>query len=100
MTTLGPIRRFLGVEYSTIVDGLLLHQTSYAYDMLTQFQMEASHLSYILINEGTKLHKNKGTRPCDTLLYGALIGQLHWLTKTRSDFAFAVGLCSRYTNAP
>lgn len=37
MTNLGPIWRFLGVEYSTSTVGLLLHQTSYAHNLLTQF---------------------------------------------------------------
>lgn len=37
MTDLGPIWRFLGVEYMRTEEGLLLHQTNYAHEIFAHF---------------------------------------------------------------
>eukprot|EP00249_Psilotum_nudum_P002219 c15144_g1_i1 orf=116-298(+) len=38
--------------------------------------------------------------PCDTTLYQQLIGSLIYLTITRPDLSYAIGLLSQYMHAP
>ena len=100
MADLGAIKKFLGIEYTRTPTGLLLHQYEYTLKVLEQFSMEEAHPTFIPMNEGVRLEKDTSTPLCDPHLYRAMVGQLHWLTKTRFEIAFSVGICSRYTNQP
>ncbi|GJS49446.1 hypothetical protein Tco_0716756 [Tanacetum coccineum] len=49
---------------------------------------------------GTKLSKFKGGEPVDTDRYRSLVGSLRYLTCTRPDLAYNVGVVSRFIEKP
>lgn len=57
MTDLCHIRKFLGVDFACTSQGMLLHQTQYAHQILQEVRMEESHPTYIPMQEGLQLKK-------------------------------------------
>ena len=49
---------------------------------------------------GTKLSRNDKSNRVDSTLFRSLVGSLSYLTSTRPDILFGVGLVSRYMEAP
>ncbi|XP_066342332.1 secreted RxLR effector protein 161-like [Miscanthus floridulus] len=47
-----------------------------------------------------KLRKSSSNPPVDATLYRSVVGSLRYLVHTRPDIAFAVGMVSRYMEAP
>ena len=52
------------------------------------------------MNVGEKLQLNDGSGEADTKTYKSLVGGLIYLTHTRPDISFPVGVASRYMNNP
>ena len=100
MTRLGLIRKYLGIEFTKTDRGLLLHQTSYAQSILTQFGMAECNPCKVPLPDGTKLRKETNTPLVSTHLYCRLVGKLMFLTNTRPDLALLVKLVSRFMQSP
>ncbi len=77
MTNLG-----LGVKFKCTTHSLLLHQTSYAYNLLNEFHMVDSTPAHVPIYESTCLQHDTGTKPINTTLYWEMVGKFHYLNKT------------------
>ena len=97
---LGPIRRYLGVEFDRTPTGLHMHQREYALSILRLFHMEDCKSSFTPLPEGLILSKDSGTPPIDATLYRMLVGKLLFLTKTRPDITHAVSVVSRFMQNP
>lgn len=52
------------------------------------------------MNENEKLAAEDGTEMADARRYRSLVGRLIYLTHTRPDLSFAVGLLSRFMHCP
>lgn len=87
---LGPIQRYLGLEFERNPTSLRMHQTKYALSILQQFGMETCTPSQTPLPEGTTLSKDSATPPVDATLYRMFVGKLLFLTKTRPDITHAV----------
>ena len=97
---LGPIHRYLGVQFDQGPTGMAVHQTEYAMSILTMFNMEACTPSFTPFPDGLTLSKDTRTPPVDARIYRMLVGKLLFLTKTRPDIAHAVGVISRFMQTP
>lgn len=97
---LGPIKRYLGVQFDRTSHGLHMHQTEYALSILQQFNMEDCSPAFTPLPEGTNPSKNSSTPPVDATLYRMLVGKLLFLTKTRPDITHAVSVVSRFMQNP
>ena len=100
MTDLGILHYFLGMQIWQTPKGIFLSQTKYAQDLLDKFQMnDANHVS-IPCELGTKLMVDTNTPFIDATSYRQLVGSLNYLTLTRPDIAYSVGLVSRFMSKP
>lgn len=81
MTNLGEIKKFGCGIYSNL-GWPSTSSNSYTLKILMEFGMEEAHPTFIPMNEGDSVCKDTKTPLCDPNLYCALVGQLHWLTKT------------------
>jgi transposase InsO family protein len=97
---LGPIRRYLGVQFERDSTSVRMHQTEYAISILRQFKMEHCAPSATPLPEGITLSKESVSPPVDATLYRMLVGKLLFLTKTRPDITYAVNVVSRFMQNP
>ena len=97
---LGPIQRYLGVQFERNPTGVRMHQTDYAHSILRQFGMEHCAPSPTPLPEGTTLSKESATPLVHATLYRMLVGKLLFLTKTRPDITHAVSVVSRFMQNP
>ena len=62
--------------------------------------MEDCKLAPTLMETGVKLSTNDEEKPVDGTLFRQLVGSLIYLTTTRLDITFAVGVISKYMTSP
>ncbi|KAJ0781817.1 putative RNA-directed DNA polymerase [Helianthus annuus] len=96
---LGDLNYFLGLEVAYSDNGLFLHQSKYATDILRRADLLdskpvatplAPHESFI--SQGDPYH--------DPTLYRSLVGALQYLTITRPDLSYAVNQVCQFLHAP
>ncbi len=100
MTDLGEMNYFLGLEVSQRKSGIFLSQHKYAIEVLRQFCMDQCKAVATPMNTGEKLKEEDGSGATDVGRYRSLVGRLIYLTHTRPDISFAVGLVSRFMHSP
>ncbi|XP_039128972.1 uncharacterized mitochondrial protein AtMg00810-like [Dioscorea cayenensis subsp. rotundata] len=95
MKELGELKHFLGLEVEKTKDGIFLCQQKYAKDLLETYGMlECKPLSTPM-EPNIKLRAGEGKDLEDPRMYRQLVGSLIYLTLTRPDLAYAVGVASR-----
>ena len=100
MTDLGLMSYYLGSEVKHMKDGIFISQEGYVREVLKKFKM----LDYNPVNTpmecGIKLSKFDDGYKEDPTIFKSLVGSLRYLTCTRSDLLFAVGVISCFMEAP
>ncbi|CAM8886714.1 unnamed protein product [Rhodiola kirilowii] len=100
MSMVGEMNYFLGLQVIQKDDGIFISQSKYAKNLIKKFDLEkashkrtpaATHLKITKDNAGTKV---------DQTLYRSMIGSLFYLTASRPDISYAVGVCARYQVDP
>jgi len=99
MTDIGLMAYFLGLEVTQKEEGIFISQSSYAKDILERFKMESCNQVSTPIENGVELRKSKVGNVDPTYLKN-LVGSLRYLTYTRPDILYGVGLISRYMETP
>ena len=88
MKDLGKLLRFLGLELAYNEDGIILHQTKYASDMLYKFGMISCKAAPTPVEAEIKLHSYVDRKVEDLTIYRKMVGSLIYLTLTRPDVSF------------
>ncbi|KAJ3680984.1 hypothetical protein LUZ60_015473 [Juncus effusus] len=100
MKDLGELSHFLGLEVDGLKDGYFVSKTGYAGKLIKKFDVkEGKHCSTPL-DVNFKLRRDDGKILPDPRKFRALVVSLIYLTITRPDIAFAVGLVSRFMQVP
>ncbi|KAJ3676254.1 hypothetical protein LUZ60_003666 [Juncus effusus] len=100
MTDLGLMKYFLGLEVTQGECGIFVSQEAYAKDILKRYKMEDSNPVATPMELGAKLSKFEGGEIVDVSKYRSLVGSLRYLTCTRPDIAYSVGVVSRFMEEP
>uniref|UniRef100_A0A803MZM1 Reverse transcriptase Ty1/copia-type domain-containing protein n=1 Tax=Chenopodium quinoa TaxID=63459 RepID=A0A803MZM1_CHEQI len=100
MTYCGLINFFLGIEVKQSKDGIFISQKKYAKEILEKFKMDSCKPMSTLVTTGMKMTKSGEGKLINPTLYESLVGSLRYLTITRSDIVYGVGLVSRYMETP
>ncbi|KAK6160246.1 hypothetical protein DH2020_003627 [Rehmannia glutinosa] len=77
-----------------------MSQTKYTRDLMKKFGMEEKSSVKIPMNTSVKMDMDADGKPVDQTRYRALIGSLLYLTASRPDITFAIGVCARFQSAP
>ncbi|TQE11048.1 hypothetical protein C1H46_003308 [Malus baccata] len=77
-----------------------MSQQGYAQKLVERFGLKLSKKRSTPIDKDKKLRRKEGSLLPDPKTYRALVGSLLYLTITRPDIAFAVGIVSRYLQEP
>lgn len=94
------MRYFLGVEVLQNEEGIYISQKKYAGDVLTRFGMANCNPVNNPIVPGAKLHKDEEGTKVDVTAFKQIVGSLMYLTATRPDLMYVVGLISCYMGSP
>lgn len=100
MTDLEMLHFYLGIQVVQQEQGTFLTQSHYARKLLKEFGMLNCKGVSTPIALGTKLTRHSGEQRVDPEIYRSLIGSLRYLSCTRPDILFSVGLLSRYMENP
>jgi hypothetical protein len=96
MTDMGPLHFFLGLEISQDASGIKLSQAKYALYLLEKFHMTDCNLALTPFLLGVKLEDGGETPLVDSTLNINLVGSLLYLTHSRPNLSYAVGVASRF----
>ncbi|KAG5555080.1 hypothetical protein RHGRI_012571 [Rhododendron griersonianum] len=96
MSMMGELAYFLGLQVRQLEHGMFVSQTKYALNLVKKFGLESAKHSRTPMSTTTKLSKDLDGIFVDQTLYRSMIGSLLYLTASRPDIAFSVGVCARY----
>ena len=100
MRMVGELTFFLGLQVKQKKEGIFVLQEKYARNIVKKFGLDSKKHASTPINSSTKLNVNSSGVEVSPTLYRSIIGSLLYLTASRSDIEFNVGVCARYQATP
>ncbi|CAJ2645128.1 unnamed protein product [Trifolium pratense] len=100
MSLVGELTYFLGLQVKQMEDTIFISQEKYARNIVKKFGMEGGSHKRTPAPTHLKLTKDEKGIDVDQSLYRSMIGSLLYLTASRPDIMFAVGVCARYQSEP
>ena len=100
MKDLGTLSYFLRLEVTLSSDGYYFSQAKYASNLLSKAGITNKKTVSIPLKYNAKLTPLDGEPISDATRYRQLVGSLIYLTITRSDISHAVGMVSKFMDAP
>ena len=97
---LGHLKYFLGIEVAQSGDGVVISQRKYALDILEETCMQNYRLVDSPMDPNLKLMADQSEVYPDPERYRRLVGKLIYLTITRPNISFAVGVVSQHMQNP
>jgi hypothetical protein len=98
MSMMGELTFFLGIQVKQMKQGTFVHQAKYTKDLMKKFNMAELKLVSTLISSMASLGRDEDEdeEAVDQREYKSMIGSFLYLTATRPDIQFVVGLCTRF----
>lgn len=94
------MRYFLGIEVVQKDDGIFICQRKYAAEVIERFgKMNFNPICNPIV-PGQKIGRDEAGDKVDSTLYKQMVGSLMYLTATRHDLMYAVGLINRFMANP
>ena len=100
MSMVGELRFFLGLQVKQQKEGIFVSREKYARNIVKKFGLDSKIHASTPLSSSTKLNVDSSRVEVSPTLYRSIIGSLLYLTASRSDIAFSVGVCARYQAAP
>ncbi|KAK6149654.1 hypothetical protein DH2020_017179 [Rehmannia glutinosa] len=97
---IGELTFFLGLQVKQLKDGTFISQTKYTRDLMKKIGMEEKSSVKIPMNTLVKMDMDADGKAVDQTRFRALIGSLLYLTASRSDITFAVGVSAIFQFVP
>ncbi|XP_040363429.1 secreted RxLR effector protein 161-like [Rosa chinensis] len=100
MSMCGELTFFLGLQVKQMDTGLFLSQIKYAENLIKKFGLESKKIVSNPMSTTTKLSEDQDGKSVDHALYRSMIGSLLYLTASRPDISYSVGVCARFQANP
>ncbi|XP_057790904.1 uncharacterized mitochondrial protein AtMg00810-like [Salvia miltiorrhiza] len=100
MSMMGEMNFFLGLQVKQTKEGILINQSKYAKELINKFDIQHMKSVKILMNTNWKVDPGSEEKSISPTKYKEIIGSLLYLTASKPDIAFAVGVCARYQSDP
>jgi hypothetical protein len=100
MSMMGELTFFLGIEVKQTKQGTFVHQAKYTKDLMKKFNMAELKLVSTPRSYTASLGPDEDGEAVDQREYMSMIGSLLYLTATRADIQFAMGLCACFQASP
>lgn len=100
MKDLGELKYFLGIEVLRSKQGIFMCQNKYVLDLLTENCMIDCKPVNTLMIVNQKLYMEEKAEPAEKERYQRMVGKLIYLSHTRPDIAYVVGVVSQFIQQP
>nr|XP_023910578.1 uncharacterized protein LOC112022234 [Quercus suber] len=100
MSMVGELNYFLGLQVKQREDGIFISQEKYAKNLVKQFGLDSKKHTSTPMSSSAKLSCDAAGTEVDPTLYRSMIRSLLYLTTSKPDIAFSVGVCARFQAAP
>jgi hypothetical protein len=97
---MGELTFFLGIQVKQMQQGIFMHQAKYTKDLMKKFNMAELKPVSTAMSSAASLGPDEDGEVVDQREYRSMIGSLLYLTATRPDIQFVVGLCVRFQASP
>ncbi len=97
---MGELTFFLGIQVKQTKQGTFVHQAKYTKNLMKKFNMAELKPVSTPMSSAASLGPDEDGDVVDQREYRSMIGSLLYLTATRPDIQFAVGLCARFQSSP
>jgi hypothetical protein len=96
MSMMGELTFFLGIQVKQMKQGTFMHQAKYTNDLMKKINMAELKPVSTPMSSVASLGLDEDDETMDQRKYISMISSLLYLTTTRPDIQFAVGLCARF----
>ena len=100
MSMIGELTFFLGLQIKQCDDGIFISQSNYVKNMLKKFDMVDCKSARTPSPTHEKISRDDVGQSVTTSHYRGMIGSLLYLTASRPDICYSVGVCARYQADP
>jgi hypothetical protein len=100
MSMMGELTFFLGIQVKQTKQGTFVHQAKYTKDLMKKFNMAELKPVSTLMSFAASLGPDEDGEVVDQREYMSMISSFLYLTVTRSDIQFVVGLCACFQASP
>ena len=100
MSLMCELTHFLGLQVDQKHDGLFFSQSKYAKDLVKKFGLEDCKIAKSPMSTSVSLQHDPSEKCVDQTLYRSMIGSLLYLTASRPDISYSVGVCARFQSDP
>ena len=96
MSMVGKLTFFLGLQVKQRKEGIFISQEKYARNIVKKFGLDSKKHASTPMSSSTKLNIDSSRIEVSPTFYRSIIGSLLYLTTSRPDIAFSVGVYARY----
>lgn len=100
MSHVGEFSYFLGLQVKKMEDIIFISQSKYAKSIMKKFGLEKISYKRTPVATCVKLSRDDNGVDVDQSLYKSMICSRLYLTTSRPDIIFDVGVCDRYQAKP
>ena len=100
MSMIGELTHFLRLQIRQQDSGIFLSQSKNAKNLVKKFGLESASSVRTLMSPNVKVTVDLLRKSIDHSLYRSMIGSLLYLTASRPDISYNVGVCARYQANP
>ena len=100
MSMVSELTFFLGLQIRQLKDGIFISQSKYVTELVKKFVIESTKHSRTPMSTTTKLSKDTSRKDVEKKIYRSMIGNLLYLTTSRPNISFSIGVCARYQANP
>jgi hypothetical protein len=100
MSMMEELTFFLGIQVKQTKQCIFVHQAKYTKDLMKKFNMVELKPVSTTMSFAASLGSDEDGEAVDQREYMSMIGSLLYLTVTRPDIQFTVGLCARFQASP
>ena len=94
------MKYFLGMEVARSKEGIVVSQRKYTLDLLSEVGMLGSKPTNIPIHFNHKTDMSTKGKKVDKRRYQKLVGKLIYLSHTRPNISFSIGVVSQFMHDP
>jgi hypothetical protein len=97
---IGELNYFLGLQVKQTAKGIFISQSKYAKDLVKRFGLDGKSRARTPMRTNVKISSDLAGKSVDPSLYRSMIGSLMYLTASRIDIAFSMGVCAHFQANP